>query len=123
MRTEIMNLETKMTSELIVLKPENESLDATVSKEFKSRVIDLINQGNNFFLLNMSQVDFVDSSGLIALISILKALSINQGDIVLCEVKLPVLNLFNLTRMNNVFKTFASEKEGLEYLINVKKNL
>lgn len=118
-----MNLETKKTSEYVCLKPLSKNIDATVSTEFKARVIDLINQGNHFFLLNLSLVEFMDSSGLGAMISILKTLKINNGDIVLCELNKPVLNLLNLTRMNSVFKIFPNEKEGLESLIDMKKNL
>lgn len=118
-----MNLETKKTGEFIFLKPLRQNIDATVSTEFKARIVDLINQGNNFFLLNLSQVDFVDSSGLGAMISILKTLTLNNGNIVLCELNMPVQNLFKLTRMNNVFKICSSEKEGLESLMEIKRNL
>lgn len=115
-----MNLETKKNQEFIFLKPLEGSIDATVSTEFKGRVMDLINQGNNFFLLNLSKVDFIDSSGLGSMISILKTLSLNNGDIVLCELNKPVLNLLTLTRMNNVFKICGTEKEGIDSLINIK---
>lgn len=118
-----MNLETKKAGEFVCLKPLNQNIDATASTEFKARVVDLINQGNNFFLLNLSQVDFVDSSGLGAMISILKTLTQNNGDIVLCEMKIPVQNLFNLTRMNSVFRICSNEKEGLESLKEIKNSI
>lgn len=118
-----MNLETKKTGEFVFLKPIKQNIDATASNEFKSRVMGLINQGNIFFLLNLSQVDFVDSSGLGAMISILKSLKLNNGDIVLCEVNPAILNLFKLTRMNNIFKICSTEKEGLEALKEIKNNL
>lgn len=118
-----MNLETKKAGEFVFLKPIRQNIDATASTEFKARVIDLINQGNIFFLLNLSQVDFVDSSGLGAMISILKTLTMNNGDIVLCGLNAPVQNLFKLTRMNSVFKICSNEIEGLESLRAVKKKL
>lgn len=118
-----MNLETKKNGEVIFVKLLSQNIDATVSSEFKGRMVDLINQGNNFFLLNLSQVNFIDSSGLGAMISVLKVVTLNNGNIVLCELKTPVENLLKLTRMNNVFKICANEKEGLEFLINIKKNL
>lgn len=118
-----MNLETKKAGEYVFLKPTNQNIDATASTEFKARVIDLINQGNNFFILNLSQVGFVDSSGLGAMISILKTLTLNNGGIVLCELNLPVLNLFKLTRMSSIFKICANEKEALEAIVQIKKKL
>lgn len=116
-----MDLEAKVEGEFTYLKPLSKSIDATVSTDFKGRVIDLINQGNNFYILNLSRVDFIDSSGLSAMISILKTLTLNNGDMVICEIQKPVLNLLNLTRMNNVFKICPNEKEGLEFLTKKKK--
>lgn len=118
-----MDLEAKKNGEFIFLRPLSGNIDATSSTDFKSRVVDLINQGNNFFLLNLSQVNFIDSSGLGSLISILKTLTLNNGDIVLCELNATVESLFKLTRMNSVFKIYSSEKEGLESLVKLKKNL
>jgi anti-sigma B factor antagonist len=117
-----MEIEIKKHQGLVILKPEIKSIDSTVSVKFKDKVIDQINQGNIFILLNMSQVDFLDSGGLIAMIAILKALNQSKGDIIICELNVPIKNLFHLTRMNNVFKMCATEKEGLEYLMQIKKN-
>ena len=117
-----MNLQIKKTGEVVLLSPLKQ-LDTTTTTEFKARVVDLINQGSNFFLLNLSQVDFVDSSGLGAMISILKTLTLNNGDIVLCNLNSSVLNLFNLTRMNSVFKICSNEEEGLKFLAESRKKL
>lgn len=116
-----MNLEIKKTSDYVLLKPASQNIDVTVSTEFKSRVADLINRGHLFFLLDLSQVDFIDSSGLGAMISILKTLRLHNGDLVLCDLKPTVLNLLQLTRMHNVFIIRATEKEGIESLAAIKK--
>lgn len=115
-----MDLETKKAGGIIFVKPLSKNIDASVSTAFKGRFSDLISEGNNLFLLNLSQVDFMDSSGLGAMISILKTLKLNNGDIVICEVTNPVLNLLKLTRMNSVFKICSSEQEGLESLNAIK---
>lgn len=116
-----MNLEITKSEKCIVLKPLKQNIDVTTSSAFKGRIIDLINQGNTFFLLNLSQVEFVDSSGLGVLISILKMTKKNSGEMVLCELNHPVSNLFNLTRMNSVFKIYANEKEGLNALAKLNR--
>jgi anti-sigma B factor antagonist len=118
-----MNFESKKEGDIILVKPLSKKIDAASSKEFKGSMVDLINQGNNFCLLNLSQVDFIDSSGLGAIISILKNLRLNKGNIVICEIKAPVLNLLKLTRMDQVFDICSNEKDGLALLINSKNNL
>lgn len=117
-----MDLQVKKQGEVIFLKPLSSNLDATVTTAFKTRVYDLINQGNNYFVLNLSEVSFIDSSGLGAMVSILKTLNINNGDIVLCGVLQPVLNLFKLTRMDQVFQICNNENEGHTQLVNKKNN-
>lgn len=116
-----MDLETKQQGEVTLLKPLSKNIDATVTTDFKARIFDLINRGNNQFLLNLSQVDFVDSSGLGAIISILKTLTLNNGRLVLCDLQAPVLSLFKLTRMDKVFQIFSNEKEALDQLLNNAK--
>lgn len=115
-----MNLEVKTEGRIVYVKPITKNLDASVSTDFKAKVMDLINQGNTRLLLDLSQVDFIDSSGLDALISILKNLSLNNGNIVICEIKSPILNLFKLTRMDQVFKIYPHENEAVAFLMHEK---
>lgn len=111
-----MDIDVRKEGEITVVKPLGSDINAAVSTEFKGAITDLINQGNRKFLLNLSKVDFIDSSGLGAIISILKTLETNKGSLAICEIKEQVLNLFRLTRMNQVFKIIQNEKEGLDFL-------
>lgn len=114
-----MNFDVKKTDTgILILKPLSKNIDATVSTFFKSKVYDLINDENKFLLFNFNEIDFIDSSGLGALISILKTLSLNQGLMALCEVKAPILNLFKITRMDQVFNISSNEQECLKFFIN-----
>ena len=116
-----MDFETKIENQITIVKPLNPNIDATVSTEFKGKVIDLIIGENKYFLLNLSLVNFVDSSGLGAIISILKTVKMNNGEIVICEMHQTVLNLFKLTRLDQVFKILADESLGLAFLLDLKK--
>lgn len=112
----MMDLETKKVGHCVLLKPLNKSIDATVSADFKTRVIDLIKQGNNHFVVNLSNVNFVDSSGLGALIAIMKTLSLNNGKIVFCQINEPVMNLLGMTSMDKIFQICPDETAGMELL-------
>jgi anti-sigma B factor antagonist len=56
-------------------------------------------------------VDFIDSSGLGAIVSALKTIGRN-GDLVLCGIKETVMSLFRLTRMDRVFRIFTDQGEA-----------
>lgn len=108
-----MDLETRKDGKVIFLKILEKSLDSTISTNFKGRVVDLINQGNNNFILNLSSVDFIDSSGLGSIISILKTLTLNNGSLTVCEARGPVINLLSITRLDRVLQIYPTEKEAL----------
>jgi len=107
-----MEIEEKKVGDVLVVLPREKRIDASVSTGFKGKMVDWINQGNRRIILDLSHVDFIDSSGLGAIISSLKTIG-SDGDLVICGVRETVMSLFRLTRMNRVFQIFTSEQEAL----------
>jgi anti-sigma B factor antagonist len=110
-----MQIQDKKVGNILILKPSEKRIDASVATDFKGKIIDLINAGNRKIVLNLDGVDFVDSSGLGAIVSSLKAIG-NDGDLVICGISETVMALFRLTRMNRVFQIFSTEDEALKAL-------
>jgi anti-sigma B factor antagonist len=98
-----------------VVVPRVRRLDASVAPAFKQAVVQLVEGGNRRLVVDLAGVDFIDSSGLGALVSILKALG-SQGSLAVCGAKGPVLALFKLTRMDKVFAIHADRAEALARL-------
>lgn len=87
-------------------------LDASIAPVFKQEILKLIEAGENKIVLDLNAVEFIDSSGLGALVSILKALG-SGGSIVICNARVGVLGLFRLTRMDKVFSILPSREEAI----------
>jgi anti-sigma B factor antagonist len=86
-----------------------------VATQFKSQLIELVNTGNEKIVINLTEVDFIDSSGLGVLVLVLRKLG-PDGKIRLCKVNDSVKSIFELTRLNEVFaihKTVEGAVEGL----------
>ncbi len=98
---------------VLVVKIEEERLDASTAPDFKKYVLEYISEGKARILLDLGKVDFIDSSGLGAIVTILKRVSEN-GDLCICNPTEPVKNMFKLTRMERVFRVFESENEAIE---------
>lgn len=111
-----MDLDVRTDDGIIIIKSLSKNIDADVCTEFKVKLMAIVNKGNKLFLIDLSQVDFIDSRGLGALISTLKKIKSNNGHLALCGLKSTVVNLFNITRMNQVFQIAKDETEGLELL-------
>lgn len=116
-----MEIEIRKENSTVLVKPLEKSIEAGNSRDFKNRITDLIDEGTASIVLNLSRVEFMDSSGLGSLISILKLLSTMNGKIVICEANDQVTRLFGLTRLNQVFQFFLSQEEALNSLKTLTK--
>jgi anti-sigma B factor antagonist len=106
--------ETKVGN-VLVAKVLESRIAADVAPRFKTDLIDYIQSGNRSIVLDLGGVSFIDSSGLSALVSSLKAIG-NDGDLVLCGTRSAVASMFKLTRMDKVFRMFASSEEAVAAL-------
>lgn len=110
-----MEIEKRKKGNVLIVKLLEKRLDEDLSRDFNAKMAGFINQGNEQIVLDLSVVEFIDSSGLGSIISALKMLD-QKGDFVLCGMREAVLSLFRLTRMDKVFKIFSGEKEAVTAL-------
>ncbi len=110
-----MRLEIKKSGKVTVLRSLENRMDAKVAADFKAEVRRIVDEGDRWIVFDVSEITFVDSSGLGAIVSSLKMLG-NEGDLVIAGACETVLSLFKLTRMDRVFHMFATEKEAVEAL-------
>lgn len=95
-------IELRREGDVTVVSLVEKRLDATLAPRFRSDVVGLVNDGASKLVLDLSQVQFMDSSGLGALVSVLKAVG-GRGSVVVCGLSSSVQQLFRLTRMDKVF--------------------
>jgi len=97
-----MRLNETKIGEVLVLRLLESALDAHVAGPFRDRLSELVQGGHERIVLDLSAVDFMDSTGLGAVVTGLKCMR-GHGQLALCGIQEPVLNVFRLTRMDRVF--------------------
>lgn len=110
-----MEFDTKAIDDVTVVSPSNKRLDAVLAPKLKELVAGLVEEGNNKIVLNVSEVEFMDSSGLGAAVAALKIVG-GPGEMAICGATGLVADLFKLTHMDRVFTMAANEDEALEKL-------
>lgn len=85
-----------------IARPQVARLDVASAAELRSMTTDLANQNRFRIVLDLAGVEFVDSSGLGALIHMHKTVE-GRGRLVLCNVDPKVAQLFKITRLQRVF--------------------
>ena len=102
-----MQITQEQNGAYLVLSLKEPRLDAAIAVPFRERMAAIIDAGSKRVVLDLAAVQFIDSSGLGALVSVLKQIG-NDGDLRLCGLREGVYSLLRLTRMNRVLKTFDS---------------
>jgi anti-sigma B factor antagonist len=108
-----MRLTVDMVGNVAVVAVNVDSFDASNSNDFKQEIAPVLEQ-NSRLVLDLGQVQFVDSSGCAAILSCLKQLTAVQGDVKLCQVNKPVRSVFDLIRLHRICDIFGTREEAVQ---------
>lgn len=98
-----MKLIARDAAESTVIEVGEERIDAAVAIEFKDSMRQLTGTARERVVLDLAAVRFIDSSGLGAIVSVLKFLA-PERRLELATLTPNVERVFRLTRMNEVFR-------------------
>ncbi len=110
-----MQLDTRKEDDVLVVICLEDRMDAKVAVGFREEMARLIDDGNKLIVLDVSNVSFIDSSGLGSIVSSLKMIG-RDGNLAVAGAKDTILDMFRLTRMDRVFQMFTSEEEAIKTL-------
>jgi anti-sigma B factor antagonist len=79
----------------------------------KDKLHSLLHQGKKSVLLNLAEVNYVDSAGLGALVSAYTTVTREGGSLKLANVTRKLQDLLSITKLLTVFETYESEDEAL----------
>jgi anti-sigma B factor antagonist len=110
-----MQIDVAETNGAAVVRPAGARVDLQVAGEFRTALLQLIDGGQRRVVVDMSDVHFVDSSGLGALVSALKTIKLlkGDGDIRLANVQPPVVALLEIIRLHRVFASYPSVEQAV----------
>lgn len=98
---------------VIVLKPTGR-LDITTAWQFRLKLQECIAKQSHHVVVNLGQVNFIDSSGLTSLVAGMRDADKVRGSFRICDVHPEAKLVFEVTMMDSVFEIFDSEEEALE---------
>jgi anti-sigma B factor antagonist len=87
-------------------------MDLNSSSQLKKRVKDYLGQGKTSIILDLSDVNFINSSGLGTLVSILKDVRMVKGRMVLCNLAQYVQEVFEITQLSHIFEIYPTAEEA-----------
>ena len=107
-----MKLKREMINDINVVYMEG-SLTVATAQDVFSQIVSLLEDGETKFLLNLSSVEFIDSTGLGTLVRLSKRVREAKGKLSLAEPQAKILEMFELTRLNKIFSIHNTHEEAL----------
>ena len=92
-------------------------LDAQTSSVLKADLQDLVENGQRKIIVDLEQVPFIDSAGLVALVSGLRLARKESGSIVLSGVQPQAQAVFQLTTLDRVFSIHPTVSDAQRSLV------
>ena len=89
-------------------------LDLASGSGLKDEVKALLDKEKSLLHLNLSEVDFINSSGLGVLVSIMKEVRLRKGRLTLSNLASYVEEIFEITQLSHIFEIFHTEAEALD---------
>ena len=112
-----MEMTTSNYNGALVIAVEEARIDAAVAMRFKERMKDLTSHAPQQVIVDLSSVNFVDSSGLGAVVGAMKQLGRGRH-MDLVGLSSTVDKVFRMTRMDSVFRIYKSLDEATQETVN-----
>ena len=109
-----MLVEIRQAENALVVTVSERRIDASVAMQFKSALQEAVGDLEGPVVLDLSRVEFLDSSGLGAVVGSMKFLG-RERRLFLAGLTQTVEKVFRITRMDKVFEIYPSVEEALQY--------
>jgi anti-sigma B factor antagonist len=111
-----LKVETRSPRQGVVILVLGGEVDVYTSPRLKQEMVEHLNQGARNLIVDLSSVEYLDSTGLGVLIGGLKRARERSGDLRLVCDSLRILRIFEITGLTKIFDIHHSEAEALAAL-------
>ncbi len=108
-------LKTETIQDIIVVRFDNVNrFNALIAEPVKEQLKQYFNKPKTKLILNLENIDFIDSTGFGVFLSIMKTANNNYGFFKICSINPEVMELFKLLQLHNVFEIYSSLEDCIE---------
>jgi len=112
-----MKLESRFENEVCVIAIDGR-LDVTNAEQFKNLLNELLNSDANEFVFDLSKLDFVDSTGLGAIVYCYKLVAEKEGEIKISSLTAKPRMMFEITRAYRIFDIYDNVDTAISSFSN-----
>ena len=109
-----MKISTRTVEAVTVVDLEGKLMLGEDTEQFRTRIRELIDSGAKKILLNMGNVNYLDSSGVGELVRAYASASSQGGQLKLLNLTKRLHDLLSVTKLLTVFETYENEMRAME---------
>lgn len=110
-----ISIETRSIGDTVVATIVGDSLETENVAGFRGAITPILDRAKRV-VLDLSQVSFMDSTGLGSMLSCLRSVKAKGGEMKLCSLTPEVRQLFEMVLMDRVFEIYPDEPSALAAL-------
>ena len=96
--------------------PEEEKIDSLLAPELKSEVVYQNAEGAKNIIMDLSKVNYIDSSGLSAILVANRLCKNNNGTFVLTGLQAPVKKLVEISQLDSILSIVPTLTEAIDFV-------
>jgi anti-sigma B factor antagonist len=108
-----MKIEKLAKGQIVILYPKRSLIGGEETDELKDTLSKLASEGNKMAIIELSKVQYINSTGISALITGHKTYTQNNGNLKLSGLSDKLENVLVITKLNEVFEIHPNVKEAL----------
>ena len=113
-----MEFKVKQAEQYSIFTLQNENLNSIIAPELKSKLVLLASGGTKNLILDLSDVKFVDSSGLSAILTGNRLWNGDEGTFILTGIEhSAVKKLIEISRLDTVLKIIPTLSESVDFVM------
>ena len=107
-----MEIKTKKNNKWLIIHIDGR-LDVMLSQKLEKEVLEQIENGEQFIIFNLINVEYMSSSGLRVFISTMRKLKEKEGEVRLCNMNSSVRKILKIVDLEGMFNIYESEEAAL----------
>lgn len=111
-------MKARMVKDVAILCPRGWLMGGKETDDFEKAVRDLLEEGNRRLIVDLSDVNHMNSTALGAIIGLHTAYLNRQGKMKLCHLDAKIQHILVITKLALVFDVYPNEREAVASFVN-----
>ena len=111
---------TELNGKIAIIEIKGSLVGDGDTDKFRASVQDFIEQGNKCLVVDLGKVNYMNSSGIGAMISAYTSYKKSGGDVKLAGISNNVANLLAVTKLIDIFEVYDTVDEAIDKFVKLK---